>query len=101
MVQTLKMLAINMDNKGDDEPDNQKQAIYHFNYPKLKEAIQAEYNFLIKNKIWKLIPTPKNRQIITDWWCFNLKKDHNGHILESKAKWIAYGFKQKEVINFV
>ncbi len=44
---------------------------------------------------------PENRQVITNRWCFKLKKDRKGQILKYKAIWIAHGFKQEEGDDFV
>ena len=101
MVQILRMLAANVDNKGDDEPDTLKQAMRRSDWPKWKEAMQAEYDSLMENETWELIPAPENRQIITGRWCFKLKKDRNGHIIKYKARWVAHGFKQEEGVDFV
>lgn len=50
MVQILRMLEFNVNNAGDDQPNSPKQAMYHTNWPKLKEAIQVEYDSLIENE---------------------------------------------------
>ena len=50
MVETLRILAVNFDNKSDDEPDTLKQAMRYSNWPKWKEAMQAEYNSLVENE---------------------------------------------------
>lgn len=63
--------------------------------------MQVEYNSLIENKTWELISMPKNRQIITDRRCFNLKKDCNCHVLKYKARWVAHNFTQEKGIDFV
>ena len=63
--------------------------------------MKAEYDSLIKNETCELTSTPENRQVFTGRWCFKLKKDRNGQILKYKARWIAYSFKQEEVIDFV
>ena len=101
MVQTLRMLEANIDNEGDDEPSTLKQAMHCSDWPKWKEAMQAEYDSLIENETWELTPMPENRQVITGRWCFKLKKDRNGDILKYKARWVAHGFKQEEGIDFV
>lgn len=94
MVQTLRMLEANFLNEGDDEPSTLKQAMRRSDWPKWKEAMQAEYGSLIENETWELTPAPENRQVITGRWCFKLKKDCNGHILKYKARWVAHGFKR-------
>ncbi len=101
MVPTLRMLESNLDNEGDDEPNTPKQAIRRPDWLKWKEVMQAEYDSLIANETWEFTAIPENRQVITGRWCFKLKKDRDGQILKYKARWVAYGFKQKEGIDFV
>ncbi len=50
MVQTLIMLESNLDNKGDDKPNTFKQAIRRLDWLKWREAMQVEYDSLIKNE---------------------------------------------------
>ncbi len=63
--------------------------------------MQIEYDSLIENETWEHKAMPENRQVITGRWRFKLKKDRDGQILEYKARWVAYSFKQEEVIDFV
>lgn len=63
--------------------------------------MQAEYNFLIENKIWELIYVPQNQQFITSQWCFKLKKNCDGQILIYKTGWVAHDSLPEESINFV
>ena len=52
-----------------------------------------------------MIEVPKadymSQYYITGWWCFKLKKDHNGHVLKYKARCVADSFKQEESIDLV
>lgn len=50
MVQTLRMLETNVNNKSDDKPKTLKQAMHFSDWLKWKKAIQAKYDFLIKNE---------------------------------------------------
>ena len=61
MVQTLRMLDSNIDNKGDDdEPNTLKQVMRRPYWLKWRETIQAEYDSLIENKTWELTAMPEN-----------------------------------------
>ncbi len=95
------MFESNLVNKEDDKPNTVKQAIRHPDWPKWREAIQAEYDPLIENETWELTATSENRQVNTGRWCFKLKKDGDGQILKYKARWVANSFKQEEDIDFV
>ncbi len=101
MEQVLGMLEFNLDNKRDDKSITIKQAIYYLDWPKWREELETEYDFLIKNKIWKLTAILENRYVITSRWCFKLKKHRDGQILKCKARWVAQGIKQEKGIHFV
>ncbi len=101
MVQTLRMLESNVDNKRYDEPNSLNQAIHHTDWFRWKDAIKVEYDSLIEKKTWELTSMPENQQVITGRWCFKLKKDRNGQILKYKARWVAHGLKQEERVDFV
>ena len=58
IVQTLRKLEANIDNEGDDEPNTLKQAIRRPDWPKWKEAMQAQYASLIENETWELTAIP-------------------------------------------
>lgn len=51
MVQTSRILVVNIKNKDDNEPNNLNQAIRRSDWPKRKEAMEAKYNSLIENEI--------------------------------------------------
>lgn len=59
MIQTLKILEVNINNENDNEPNTLKPAIHWSDQLKQKETMQVEYNSLIENKTWELTPIPK------------------------------------------
>jgi Reverse transcriptase (RNA-dependent DNA polymerase) len=59
-------------------------------------AIQLELNQFERNKVWELVPRPKNRGIIGTKWVFRNKKDQEGNVVRNKARLIAQGFRQRE-----
>ena len=48
--------------------------------------MQEEYNALLKNKTWDLVPLPANRQAIGCKWVFRLKENVDGSINKFKAR---------------
>lgn len=63
--------------------------------------MQAKYDSLIQNGTWKLALVPENGQVFTDRCFFQLKKDCNGHVLKSKARSVAHGFRENKSIDLV
>ncbi|TLX66406.1 hypothetical protein E9993_23430, partial [Labilibacter sediminis] len=53
-----------------------------------------------RNKVWELVPRPKNRSIIGTKWVFRNKLDENGVVIRNKARLVAKGYYQEEGIDF-
>lgn len=54
-----------------------------------------EYNALVKNKTWSLVPLPPNRRPDGCKWVFKLKRTPDGSISRFKAPLAAKGFNQQ------
>ena len=64
------------------------------------KAMQQEYDALLKNKTWNLVPAPPNANII-DWkWVYKLKHNPYGTITRYKAHLIAKGFTQTHGLDY-
>ena len=59
-----------------------------------EKAIREEYDSIIKNRTWTLVPRPANRNIVSCKWVFKHKLDENGRIIRWKARLVARGFTQ-------
>ena len=44
------------------------------------------------NKVWTLVPKPKDKQGIGTKWVFRNKMDEHGTIVKNKAKLVAQGY---------
>lgn len=66
-----------------------------------EKAIMDEYNSIMRNNTWKLVPRPTNRQVITCKWVFKHKKDQFGRITRLKARLVARGFSQVYGIDYL
>jgi histone deacetylase 1/2 len=79
------------------EPTSVKQA---FQVPEWKEAMQAEYDALLANNTWSLVPLPSNRSSIGCKWAFRVKQNSDGTLNRYKARLVAKGFHQRHEIDF-
>ena len=52
----------------------------------LKEALDAEYSLLISNETWKLVPPPKDTNIVGSKWVLKVKRDADGNINPYKVR---------------
>jgi histone deacetylase 1/2 len=59
----------------------------------LKHAMQDEYDALIANNTWHLVPPSPNKNFIDCNWVYRVKKNVNGTIDRYKARLVAKGFK--------
>ncbi|KAE8684863.1 hypothetical protein F3Y22_tig00111105pilonHSYRG00600 [Hibiscus syriacus] len=71
------------------EPHNIKEAFMH---PHWKTAAQAEYDVLVQNKTWSLVPLPANMRVVTCKWLFKVKRNADGSVARYKARLVTKGF---------
>ncbi|GJZ39124.1 ribonuclease H-like domain-containing protein [Tanacetum coccineum] len=67
--------------------------------PNLKEAMLDEYNALITNITWVLVPRPTNVNVVHSMWLFKHKFHADGSLSRYKARLIANGCSQQQGIN--
>jgi hypothetical protein len=72
-------------------PKNPKLALSD---PNWKSAMQSEFNALIKNNTWDLVPRPCDANIIRCMWIFCHKKKSNGCFERYKARLVGDGRSQ-------
>ncbi len=54
--------------------------------------MQEELNKFERNKVWNLVPRPKDISIIVAKWVFKNKFDEGGNIVRNKARLVAKGY---------
>lgn len=64
------------------------------------QAMDSEYNALMKNKTWHLVPSLKGKNIIGCKWVYKVKKKADGSVDRYKARLVAKGFKQRYGIDY-
>src|ERR1044071_497299 len=62
--------------------------------------MQEELNQFERNKVWTLVPRPKDRHIIRTRWVFRNKLDDSGTVIRNKARLVAQGYNQQEGIDY-
>lgn len=63
-------------------------------------ALQEELNQFVRNDVWYLVPSLKDKHVISTKWIFKNKQDENGIIVRNKARPVAQGYSQIEEIDF-
>src|SRR5713226_3737955 len=59
-----------------------------------------EYQSVMKNDVWDVVPRPKGKSVVTSKWIYKIKHAADGSIEKYKARFVARGFSQKEGIDY-
>jgi hypothetical protein len=65
-----------------------------------KATMDLEFDALMKNKTWHLVPPMRGRNIIGCKWVYKIKRKQDGSLDRYKARLVAKGFKQRYVIDY-
>ena len=83
-----------------DEPSTFKQALNGDDSFKWKEAMNDEFESLMKNKTWELVPRPSDQKVIGCRWVYKIKRGIDGSIGRYKSRLVAQGYSQTEGIDY-
>ncbi|GJW25124.1 putative RNA-directed DNA polymerase [Tanacetum coccineum] len=70
------------------------------NSPEWRQAMKEEYDALMKNETWSLVPRASTTNVVDGKWVYKLKRDKNGAIIRYKARFVAKGCRQQPGIDF-
>jgi hypothetical protein len=59
-----------------------------------------EYNSIIKNDVWEVVPRPEGKSLVTSRWLYKLKHAADGSIEKYKARFVAWGFSKVEGVDY-
>ena len=62
--------------------------------------MEAEYDSLMKNGVFKLVKLPNGRDVLDNKWVFKIKHNSDGSIQRYKARSVARGFSQQPDVDF-
>jgi histone deacetylase 1/2 len=84
-------------NKATEEPASVTEALRSKDW---SQAMENEYQALIKNETWHLVPRPHGKNVIGCKWVYKVKRRADGSIDRYKARLVAKGFKQQYGIDY-
>jgi hypothetical protein len=76
---------------------NERSALRDKNW---KAALDDEFNVLIKNNTWHLVPPDKVKNVIGCKWVYKVKRKADGSLDRYKARLVAKDFKQHYGIDY-
>ncbi|KAH9750824.1 retrovirus-related pol polyprotein from transposon RE1 [Citrus sinensis] len=79
------------------EPDTVQKAL---NDSKWLQAMREEYDALIKNNTWTLVPRQADQHVVGNKWVYGIKYNTDGSVAKYKARLVAKGFQQVAGINY-
>ena len=59
-----------------------------------------EYNSIMNNDVWEVVPRAKGKSVVTSRWLYKLKNVTDGSIEKYKARFVAQGFSQVEGVDY-
>ena len=88
-------------NDENTEPRNVEECRHRNDWPKWKEAIQAELNSLTKREVFgPVVQTPEDVKPVEYKWVFVRKHNENNEIIRYRAQLVAQGFSQRPGIDY-
>jgi hypothetical protein len=65
-----------------------------------KDAMIEEYQSILQNDVWDIVPGPKDKTVVSLKWLYKIKYASNGSIEKHKARFVARGSSQKAGIDY-
>ena len=62
--------------------------------------MNEEFNALLQNKTWTLVPRPSHSKPIGNKWIYHIKHNLDGSIERYKARLVAKGFNQQDGVDY-
>ena len=69
-------------------------------WPRWKEAIEAEWKALVDNRTWKLVECPEGTNIVGCKWVLRIKRNSVGGIEKYKAQLVTCSFSQIHGVDY-
>jgi hypothetical protein len=81
----------------DEEPTCFEEAIQNKEW---EDDMTEEYQSIIKNDVWEIVPRLKSKDVVSSKWLFKIKQAADGSIEKYRERFVPRGFSQKEGIDY-
>ena len=68
--------------------------------PTWVDAMVEEYDSIVRNSAWEIIPRPEGKSVVGSRWIYKVKQVADGSVEKYRAIFVARGFSQIEGINY-
>uniref|UniRef100_A0A453ACC8 Reverse transcriptase Ty1/copia-type domain-containing protein n=1 Tax=Aegilops tauschii subsp. strangulata TaxID=200361 RepID=A0A453ACC8_AEGTS len=68
--------------------------------PHWRRAMTEEFDALVTNGTWSLVPRPPRAHVVSGKWIFKHKFHSDGSLARYKARWVIRGYSQQQGIDF-
>jgi hypothetical protein len=68
--------------------------------PRWHDAMLDEFNALIRNDTWSLVPLHAGVNVVSGKWIFRHKYNSDGSLARYKARWVLRGFTQQAGVDY-
>ncbi|XP_021775485.1 uncharacterized protein LOC110739327 [Chenopodium quinoa] len=100
-INKLNLLAAVTDNDSKPVPETEPKTIAQALKSLVwRKAMDEEFNSLIRNKTWNLVPPSTSKNVIGCKWVFRIKRHPDGTIKQYKARLVARGFHQRPGVDY-
>ena len=65
-----------------------------------KYAMVEEYDSIMKNDVWDIVPRPEGKPVVSSKWIYKIKHYADGRIEKYKARFVARGFSQTKGVDY-
>ncbi|KAH9671623.1 retrovirus-related pol polyprotein from transposon RE1 [Citrus sinensis] len=79
------------------EPDTVEEALEDQRWC---QAMKDEYDALMKNNTWILVPNTSEQKVVDNKWVFRVKYNTDGSVAKHKARLVAKGFQQVAGVDY-
>ena len=56
------------------------------------DAMVEEYDSIVCNSVWDVVPRPENKSVVSSRWLYKVKQAADGSVEKHKARFISCGF---------
>ena len=71
------------------EPSSFQEAVQQ---PTWVDAMVEEYDSIVKNNAWEIVPRPVDKSVVGLRWIYKVKQVVDGSVEKYKARFLAWGF---------